>query len=102
MSTAPPPPPNVPTQAPQSAGEPRSNPELFASAKEYEHLISYFKYLVTITLAALALIIGVGSFFFYKNMSDVKSDARSAIDSTRESASHEIANIQSNAGDIAR
>ncbi len=68
----------VPPQVPQS------NPERSASAQEYEHLISYFKFLVTITLSAFAVIIGIASFFFYKNMSDLRGDATRAIESTRE------------------
>ena len=65
-------------------------------------MISYFKYLVTITLAALGLIVGTASFFFYKNMSDVRNDATRAIESSKENADHEIRKIQSSSADIAR
>ena len=42
---------------------------------EYEHLISYFKYLVMITASALTLIIGVGGALFYRSLKDVRDDA---------------------------
>jgi hypothetical protein len=43
---------------------------------EYEHLTSYFKYLVKITLGAMAIILTTASIVFYSNMRDVRADAK--------------------------
>jgi len=43
---------------------------------EYEHLLSYFKYLVTLSTAFLSLIIALGAYLFRSNMKDVRDDAK--------------------------
>ena len=48
------------------------------SESEYSHLVSYFKYLVTITGGVLAVAIGAASFLFYSNLRDARQDAKQA------------------------
>lgn len=86
-------------QPPVVPPQPTSRPP---SEAEYTHLISFFKYLVTITLTALTIIIGAGAVFFYRSMSDVKNDAKTSIESTTKAADAEISKIQSGAAEIAR
>ena len=87
---------------PPLAAAPLPNRRAADSEGEYRHLISYFKYLVTVTLTALGIIIAAGSALFYKNMSDVSGAAKAAIDSTKDAASREISKIQTDASQIAR
>jgi len=42
--------------------------------RHYENLIRYFKYLVTITIAAITILVGVGIFFTYQNISDARQE----------------------------
>ena len=94
MTMPPQPPPQPPALPPQPAsGTP--------SEAEYTHLISFFKYLVTITLTALTIIIGAGAVFFYRSMSDVKNDAKTSIENTTKAADAEILKIQKGASEIA-
>jgi hypothetical protein len=46
------------------------------SQVEYDHLLSFFKYLVTLTIAVLGLCIGIGAYLFHSNMKDVREDAK--------------------------
>jgi hypothetical protein len=46
------------------------------SQVEYEQLFSYFRYLVTITVGAITLILGTAGVLFYSNMKDVRIDAK--------------------------
>jgi hypothetical protein len=79
----------------------------------YKELQSYFKWLVTMTLAALGIIISVGLFIFYKDMSQARSDLKSQVERikldvkdevqrARESANSEISKIRGDAASIAR
>jgi hypothetical protein len=85
----------------------------------YKSLTDYFKYLVTVTLAAIGILVTVGLYVTYKdvsamraevrqnvldakaeirqNMSDVKSDTKAAVDSTREDARISIENATNTA-----
>jgi hypothetical protein len=47
-----------------------------SAQSEYEHLLSYFKYLVTLTTIVVGLVIGVGAYLFHSNMKDVRDDAK--------------------------
>lgn len=47
---------------------------------DYESLIAYFKLLVWISAGAIVVIAGVGMFFTYSNVSDLRSQARESID----------------------
>jgi hypothetical protein len=94
------------TMPPQPAAQPAVMPPQPTSRPpseaEYTHLISFFKYLVTVTLAALTIIISAGAVFFYRSMSDVKNDARASIENTTKAADAEILKIQTGASEIAR
>jgi hypothetical protein len=71
------------------------------SQLQFESLISYFKWLVWITLGALSIIVTMGLTIFYRNISDVKSEARASIEQTKDSANKEISKIQDQAAKIA-
>jgi hypothetical protein len=51
-------------------------PQKPPSQLEYEHLLSAFKYLVTLSTAFISLIIGVGAYLFHTNMKEVRDDAK--------------------------
>jgi hypothetical protein len=46
------------------------------SQAEYEHLLSYFKSLVTLTTIFITLFAGLGAYLFHSNMKDVREDAK--------------------------
>ena len=46
------------------------------SHAEYDHLLSYFKYLITLTTLALGVLIAFGAYLFYSNMHEVREEAR--------------------------
>jgi hypothetical protein len=56
----------------------QSEPAVKASSgkTEYAHLLSYFKYLVTLTGAFLAVMVAVAGVLFYSNLKDVREDAK--------------------------
>jgi len=68
---------------------------------EYKNLTNYFKFLVTITLGALTLIGGVAGVLLFHDVSQVKSQANSAINQTKEDARREISSIRNDAAKIA-
>ncbi|MEO6302207.1 MAG: hypothetical protein ABIP51_03435 [Bacteroidia bacterium] len=43
---------------------------------EYDRLISYFKYLVTITMGAIAIVVGVVVYFTYKDAKEFKAELK--------------------------
>jgi hypothetical protein len=47
-----------------------------SEAHEYDRLFSYFKYLVTITLGSITIILAAAGVLFYSNIKDVREDAR--------------------------
>lgn len=53
----------------------RSNPASGSQA-EYDHLLSFFKYLVTLTTIVLGLVIAIGAYLFHSSMKDVREDAK--------------------------
>jgi len=63
----------IPTQPVAPAG--RVATPLDGPRSEYEHVLSYFKYLVTLSTAFLSLIIGLGAYLFHSNMKEVREDA---------------------------
>ncbi len=65
--TNPGPPPQIP------GPQPNQVPDVGA---EYDHLLSYFKYLVTLTGIFLGLMVAAASFLFYSNLRAVREDAR--------------------------
>jgi len=72
------------------SGAPSASPlaATTGAESEYQHLLSYFKYLVTLCTAALTLIIAVGGVLFYRNMAEVREDAsrlaqKAAIEESR-------------------
>src|SRR5438552_1411550 len=62
------------TTNPVPAPEPRP---LSGTEAEYNHLLSYFKYLVTLTLIALGVIGAAGGFVFFSKLNDAMEDAKS-------------------------
>lgn len=46
------------------------------SQVEYDHLLSFFKYLVTLTTVVLGVCIAIGAYLFHSNMKDVREDAK--------------------------
>ena len=47
--------------------------------RHYENLTGYFKYLVTITIAAITIITGVVIYFTYQNISDARREVRDSL-----------------------
>jgi hypothetical protein len=72
------------------------------SRQEYEHLISHFDRLVKTTSIVLGFIVAVGLGMFYKSLSDVKTDAKAAVDATRTSAQNDIAKAKDEVLDTVR
>src|SRR5713101_8189272 len=56
--------------------EPDFSKQVSSSQSEYEHLLSYFKYLVTLTTVVVGLLVAAGAYLFHSNMKDVREDAR--------------------------
>jgi hypothetical protein len=56
--------------------EPHASHPAASPQAEYDHLLSYFKYLVTLTTVALGLLIAIGAYLFHSNMKDVREDAK--------------------------
>ena len=71
--------------APATVTTPRTEVEI-----HYKELRSYFEGLVTKTLITLGIVVSVGLILFYKDMSQVRSDANSAIERIRSQAKTEI------------
>lgn len=61
----------------QSSPKETDLPKVFDQPKlEYDRLISYFKYLVTITMSAIAIIVGVAVYFTYKDAKEFKAELK--------------------------
>jgi hypothetical protein len=43
---------------------------------EYRHVLSFFKYLVTLTTTAITILLAIGAFLFYSNLREVREDAK--------------------------
>jgi hypothetical protein len=56
--------------------EPNPSTPVPSSQAEYDHLLSYFKYLVTLTTIVVGVFIGLGVYLFHSNMKDVREDAK--------------------------
>ena len=56
--------------------EPNTSSPVSPSEVEYAHLLTYFKYLVTLSTIIIGVLIGVGGFLFHSNMKDVREDAK--------------------------
>ena len=56
--------------------EPNPSHPAANSQAEYEHLLSYFKYLVTLTSRVLGVAIAIGAYLFHSNMQEVREDAK--------------------------
>lgn len=50
----------------------------------FDKLISYFKYLVTITSGAITIIVGVSLYFTYNNLSDFRKEAKESANEYKE------------------
>jgi citrate lyase gamma subunit len=72
------------------------------SEAEYQHLISYFKWLVGATYAAILILVAVVTYVVGKSLSDVKVESQTAITDTKNSASQKIAQIGTDATVIAK
>jgi hypothetical protein len=60
-------------QAAQNAGPANQSD---AAGSEFKNLLSYFKYLVTLTMGAIGVMIAVAGFLFYSNLKDVREEAK--------------------------
>lgn len=69
--------------------------------KEYEHMISFHKWIVHTILIALGIVIAGGLGIFYRDMSQVRSQAAAAMSETKDAASREISNVRDDAAKIA-
>ena len=67
----------------------------------YRELKAYFDSLVKYTLTALGIIIAGAAIFFFKNLSEVKSEAKAAIDAERNIASAQLDSIRRQASELA-
>jgi hypothetical protein len=56
--------------------DPNPSNALSSSQIEYDHLLSYFKYLVTLTTIVVGLVIALGAYLFHSSMKDVREDAK--------------------------
>jgi hypothetical protein len=72
-----------------------------ATREHYENMISFHKWIVTMTLGALTLIISVALGVFWKDMSQVRSEAAAAVGAARDSATREISTVREEAANIA-
>jgi len=59
-----------------SVANPSPSPQVPNVGAEYDHLLSYFKYLVTLTTVVIGLLIAVGAWIFHSSMKDVREDAK--------------------------
>ena len=62
-----------------------------SSQAEYDHLLSFFKYLVTLTMVVLGVCIAIGAYLFHSNMRDVRDDAK--VEATRVATSEAKARV---------
>jgi hypothetical protein len=69
--------------------------------KEYEHMISFHKWIVQTILIALGILIAGGLGIFYRDMSQVRSQGAAAISETKDAASREISKVRDDAAKIA-
>lgn len=67
------------------------------SETEYKALISYFKWLVGATFAAITILAAVGGFFFYRSVADVRSDIRVTVDAQAKLLDAQLAQIRDQA-----
>lgn len=72
-----------------------------ATREHYENMISFHKWIVTMTLGALTLIVSVALGVFWKDMSQVRSEAAAAVGAARDSATREISAVRGEAANIA-
>jgi hypothetical protein len=56
--------------------DPSPSNQTSSSQLEYQSLLSYFKYLVTLSGIFVAVAIGIGSYMFHSSMKDVREDAK--------------------------
>jgi hypothetical protein len=67
----------------------------------YSHLIKFFKWLLSISLAVIALIITVAGLLMYKNVQDIVAEVRSEIQRARISAEASIDTVRKRAEQVA-
>lgn len=72
------------------------------SENHYKELVEFFKHLVWLVGGAVGLVVAVATWFLYHSIDDVKTDARTAIDKTRQSVSLDIEKIRVEASQTAR
>jgi hypothetical protein len=72
------------------------------SEEEYKHLISHFERLIRLTTIIVALIVGAGSFFFYKSVGDMKDDERKVVESVKASAQNDVTKAKGEVLDAVR
>lgn len=56
-----------------------------STKNEYDNLLTYFKFLVRMTVIFLTIIGIVGGFFIYNSLSDIKADMRQISDMAKTS-----------------
>ena len=71
------------------------------SELHYKELKSFFQSLVKYTLTALGIVLAAGAIFFFKNISEVKSEASAAIDAEKRLASSQLDSIRKDAAVLA-
>jgi hypothetical protein len=101
MSTIPAtPPPSNPLPSPQ--GPSQAEIEYRSLTAYFEKLIQYLKVLVTVTYAAIGVVLALAGGLLWKNTSAVREEASTSIQATRQSATEEIASIGRSASDTAQ
>lgn len=83
-------------EAPKPVPRPESHGEVRAqslSEIEYRSLTSYFERLVKYTYGAVLFVLTLAGVFLWRNISDVKRDADTAIVATKDTAAQEISKI---------
>lgn len=65
---------------------PRPKLEKSDSQLHYEGLIKFFKYLLTLTVGTIGVIVTAAGIFFYSNMGEVKNDIKNKVDAIAKSA----------------
>ncbi len=101
-------PPTPPTPTPYTPGDterdskPPAALPIDATKTEYDHLISYFKWLVTISMSAIGLVVAVATYMFYKDMREIKADARQQVEAVRQAALVEVEKVRGVAKDQAQ
>ena len=78
--------------------QPPDSGQIVDAEAQFRAVFEYFKWLVKVTLVSLGIIIGVGMFFFYRDINQYKVEAKRMIDET---TTEELAKLKDEASKIA-